>query len=58
MTSVTFDTENARFTRALDFTLQLVVYVVPFLFTDFANVGQAFYWSMIWVLVAMTWTEI
>ena len=38
MTGVTCEAGNAHSSRAPDFTLQWRVHVVPFLFTDFANV--------------------
>ena len=38
MTCVTCEAGNAHSSEAPDFTLQWRVHVVPFLFTDFANV--------------------
>ena len=49
---VTCEARKAPSSGAPDFTLQ---WRVP-LFTDFVDF-LAFYWSMVWVLFAMIWTD-
>ena len=57
MTGVTCVAGNAHSSGAPDFTLQWRVHVVPFIFTDFANVQTDFYWSTILVLFALVLTD-
>ena len=63
MTGVTCETGNANSSGAPDFTLQWRVHVVPFLFTDFANVriafnGQRFWFCLLWYGLILMLTNV